>query len=60
MEALKSTEIICKHAEDSGLTPASYAIRWALQQEMVVSVITGIKTVEQLEENWMATKELKK
>ena len=41
-------------AAEQNLSLVEYALRWVLDQPSVLSVITGIKSCEQLRQNWQA------
>ena len=48
---LKTAEILGRIAEDSGISKIKLAIAWPLGRKFVSSVIIGVKTVAQLEED---------
>lgn len=43
--------VLLKIAEDLNRTPAQVALRWVLEQPAVTSVISGTRTLEQLQDN---------
>ncbi|KAK2142017.1 hypothetical protein LSH36_1004g00012 [Paralvinella palmiformis] len=44
-------EVMEKCGAEHGKSPAKVAVRWLLQKEVVTSVVIGVKTLKQLEEN---------
>lgn len=48
---VKAVDQIRKLASGYGKTPAQFALRWALQQPGVTTVIAGARTVRQVEDN---------
>jgi aryl-alcohol dehydrogenase-like predicted oxidoreductase len=57
--ALAQVDRFREVAAAQGLSVAQYAIQWVLSQKSVVSAITGIKSVEQLQQNFLAIGGLK-
>jgi aryl-alcohol dehydrogenase-like predicted oxidoreductase len=43
-------ELFAREAEAAGFTPARYAVHWLLSQPGVVSVVLGVKSIQQLNE----------
>lgn len=54
VSAILEVERLRASASEVGLSLAQYSIQWVLRQSSVVSAITGIKSVKQLEENYSA------
>ena len=50
----ETLEVLLDVAKDLGRSPAQVALRWVLEQLAVTSVITGARSVEQLQDNLKA------
>ncbi|MEW5909006.1 MAG: aldo/keto reductase [Thermodesulfobacteriota bacterium] len=50
-KGLKTTELLEKASSESGFSMSKLAIAWPLKRKSVTSVIIGVRTVKQLEEN---------
>ncbi len=46
-ETFRTVELIRDHAAERGMSAADFALRWALHNEIVTSVIAGPRTLEQ-------------
>ena len=49
--ALKVVDVVKEVAEEVGATPAQVALKWAMERDMVVSVLCGVRKLKHMEDN---------